>query len=417
MAHHGAGQVAVGPPPNAHRLVAALQRQNLSAFTERCFYELNSGQQFHYNWHLDALAWHLSEVAAGRIKRLVITVPPRSLKSMTASVSFPAWLLGHKPERRIICASYGQDLSIDHSNSFRKILKTSWYQELFPTTLINPVKDTESELQTTRTGYRLSTTVGGALTGRGGSIIIIDDPMKAGDANSEAARLRVNRWFDETVLSRLDNKKNDAIIVVMQRLHVDDLAGHVLAKGNWIHLNLPAVADDPMRIQTGPKRFYDRAAGELLQPERENEAVLQEMKTGLGSASYSAQYQQQPVQPGGDMVKWKWFRTYSAAPTKETYKEKVVQSWDTASKVTELADFSVGITAILRDETFYILDVVRVKLEYPELRRRIISEHKRWKVDKLLIEDKASGTGLIQDLKRDHIHAITIKPEVFLSNR
>lgn len=249
------------------------------------------------------------------------------------------------------------------------------------------------------------------MTGRGGSIVIIDDPMKAGDANSEAARTRVNRWFDETVLSRLDNKKNDAIIIVMQRLHVNDLAGHVLAKGNWTHLNLPAVAEDPMHVQTGPHRFHNRQAGELLQPDRENESVLDEMKRGLGSAAFSAQYQQRPVLPGGNMVKWKWFRTYPAAPEKETYSDTIVQSWDAASKATELADYSVGITALLRDETFYILDVVRVRLEYPELKRRIISEHKRWKVDKLLIEDKASGTGLIQELKRDSIYAITIKPE------
>lgn len=152
MDRQAAAPVTNSSQLDAKRLLAAIQRQNLSAFTERCFYELNAGQKFYHNWHIDALSWHLSEVAAGRIKRLVITLPPRSLKSLTASVSFPAWLLGHKPERRIICASYGQDLTIEHANGFRKILKTNWYQELFPTTLINPRKDTETELQTTRTG-------------------------------------------------------------------------------------------------------------------------------------------------------------------------------------------------------------------------------------------------------------------------
>ncbi|MEM8749794.1 MAG: phage terminase large subunit [Pseudomonadota bacterium] len=394
-----------------HRLAAAIQRQNLGAFIERCFYELNAGQAFHHNWHLEAIAYHLAQVANGTIKRLVITLPPRSLKSLSASVAFPAWLLGHQPERRIICASYGQDLSIEYSNSFRSILKTNWYRHLFPTTRIDPRKDTETEMRTTRKGYRLSTTVGGALTGRGGSIIIIDDPMKAADASSEAARNRVNRWFDETVLSRLDNKKQDAIIVVMQRLHVDDLAGHVLAKGNWTHLNLPAMADVSMRIPIGPDRFHNRTIGDLLQPQRENEEALAELKTGLGSAAFSAQYQQQPVPPGGNMIKWDWFRRTPLLPSKSSYRDKIIQSWDTASKATELSDYSVGITALLRDKTFYILDVVRIRSEYPSLKSRIAREYDRWKADTLLIEDKGSGMSLIQDLKVDGIRALPIKPE------
>ena len=393
-----------------HRLLEALLRQNLGAFTERCFNEISPAQSYAHNWHLDALAFHLSEVAAGRIKRLLITLPPRSLKSISASVAFPAWLLGHDPSRRIVCVSYARDLTVAHANSCRAVMRAPWYKALFPLTRIDPAKDTETEIRTTGHGYRLATTVGGTLTGRGGSIVIIDDPMKAADAASDLARQKVNVWFDETLLSRLDNKKEDTIILVMQRLHVDDLAGHVLNQGDWIHLDLPAIAESPARIHTGPGRFYDRSIGEALHSAREPISELQKLKLAMGSAAFSAQYQQAPVPPGGHMVQWSWFGVYQDFPAR-CRGERIVQSWDTASKATELSDYSVGITAQIGREAVHILDLVRERLDYPSLKRRIVVEKQRWKADDLLIEDKGSGTSLIQDLKRDRCYAIAIRPE------
>jgi hypothetical protein len=153
--------------------------------------------------------------------------------------------------------SYASELAVAHANSFRAIVNTRWYQDLFPGMRVDPRKDTETEVRTTQGGFRLTTTVGGSLTGRGGSIIIIiDDPIKAADAQSEAARTKVNTWFDETLQSRLDNKKTDAIILVMQRLHVDDLAGHVLRAGGWTHLDLPAISEHPQEVRLGPDRFH-----------------------------------------------------------------------------------------------------------------------------------------------------------------
>jgi predicted phage terminase large subunit-like protein len=226
----------------------------------------------------------------------------------------------------------------------------------------------------------------------------------------KSARGNVNIWFDETLLSRLDNKAEDAIIIVMQRLHVDDLAGHVLRHGNWTHLNLPAIAEVGDHIPIGPDETYYRKAGELLQPEREPSHVLQVLKTSMGSAAFSAQYQQQPVPPGDNMIQWKWFQTYKTQPDKETYTDKIVQSWDTASKATQLSDYSVGITALMKDDKFYILDVVRERLEYPALKKRIIYERNRWDAEDVLIEDKGSGMGLIQDLKYDNLYPIAISP-------
>lgn len=217
--------------PSPQRLLQALLRQNLGAFAERCFYEIGSSGRYEHNWHLDAICHHLNQVAIGECKRLVITLPPRSLKSLYASIAFPAWMLGHDPKRRIICISYGRNLGTTHANSFRQVVQAHWYRNLFPLMQVDRRKNTEEEVRTTQGGYRMMATVGGALTGRGGSIVIIDDAMKAEDARSDTQRGNVNTWFNETLLSRLDDKRNDAIILVMQRLHVDDLVGHALKAG------------------------------------------------------------------------------------------------------------------------------------------------------------------------------------------
>ena len=394
---------------NIKRILDAHYRKDLALFTERCFYEANAGMPFDHNWHFDAIAHELKQVMDGKVRRLLITMPPRSLKSHSASVAFPAWILGHNPSKRIVCISYANDLAVELSNKTRKILEASWFKSLFPAMRIDPRKDTETEVRTVKGGYRLSTTIGGSLTGRGGSIFIIDDPMKAADAMSDTARNKVNTWFNQTLMSRLDNKKEDAIIIVMQRLHVDDLAGHVLKQGGWRHLNLPAICEEKVTIQTGENTFYEREAGELLHPSREPQYILDETKEILGSAAFSAQFLQQPVPADGNMVSWQWFNRYISLPEK-TYSDKIVQSWDTASKSHELADYSSCVTAFVGKNDIYILDIFKGRLDYPELKKKIISMRKQYKATTLLIEDKGSGTGLIADLKTDGVRSIGINP-------
>ncbi len=399
-----------GDSVSLKRTLQALMRQDLGAFTQKCFHEVGSSGQYLHNWHLDALAHHLAMVAQGRCQRLVITLPPRSLKSLSASIAFPAWLLGHAPNRRVICVSYGRSLTTNNSNSFRRIIKAHWYQELFPLMRIDPRKDTEDEVRTTLGGYRLNATVGGALTGRGGSIVIVDDPIKASDAYSETTRKNVNSWFDETVLSRLDDKRTGAIVIVMQRLHVDDLVGHVLKKGDWTHLDLSAIAGEDMDVPLGGGRYHRRKAGDLLHLEREPQSVLDALREAMGSAVFSAQYLQRPVPTDGNLVKWDWFRRWRTLPDPD-YKRRIVQSWDTASKATELNDYSVGITAMVERNEIHIIDVVRARLEYPALKKRILQEMQHWRAEKVLIEDAGSGTSLVQDLRRDGVFAVAIKPE------
>jgi hypothetical protein len=225
-------------------LLRALQRRDLMTFIHRTFLAVAPGEPYQHNWHIEA-AYRLMECLEGRCRRLIITVPPRSLKSIVCSVALPAFALGLDPTQRIICCSYAQELAAKHARDCRAVIESPWYREVFPRTRIDPRKNTEGEFETTAKGFRLATSVGGTLTGRGGRLIILDDPMKPGDAYSELKSEAVHHWYETTLLSRLDSKAEDVIILVMQRLHVADLVGYILDKepGRWTLLTLPAVAE------------------------------------------------------------------------------------------------------------------------------------------------------------------------------
>ena len=287
------------------------------------------------------------------------------MKSICASVAFPAFVLGHDPTRRIICVSYSEGLARKHANDFRAVMRSPLYMRLFPGARISAAKDTELEAMTTARGYRYATSVGGTLTGRGGNLLIIDDPMKPQDAHSDSARETLKQWYANTLLPRLDSKAEDAIIVVMQRLHVDDLIGHLLEQGGWSELNLPAIAEAEQIVPLGQGRHHRRKIGELLHPEREPKSVLDELKRSMGSADFAAQYQQEPIPAGGNLIKWSWFTPYDEPPPEWERGDKLIVSWDTAMSAGELCDYSACVVLQVRDEAACVLDVVRERLDYP----------------------------------------------------
>jgi len=215
---------------------------------------LSPGEPLLMNWHIEAMAYRLEQVRRGEITRLIINLPPRYLKSLVTSVAFPAFVLGHDPTKRLVGVSYGSDLAVKHGNDCRTVISAPRYKSIFPGLQISPTKNTELEIATTWNGCRLATSINGSLAGRGGHIMIIDDPLKPSDACSDAKRDHVNTWFKNTLYSRLDGKRKGAIIIVMQRLHDDDLCGFLL-KGShdWVVLNLPAIAlkDEPIPIGDG----------------------------------------------------------------------------------------------------------------------------------------------------------------------
>src|SRR5438067_7965008 len=236
------------------RVLDSLLRSDFPSFIHKCFLELSSGTTYLPNWHIQAMAYELDRCRTGENKRLIITVPPRSLKSLCTSIAFPAFLLGHAPTQRTINASYSQELAAKFAAGFRQIVNSDWYRRIFPAMLAG--RDTEGEFETTRGGGRVAISIGGSMTGRGGNFIVIDDPLKAEEASSRSARDRVNDYYKTTLYSRLDSKRDGVIILIMQRLHEEDLVGQLLKEGGWRHLDLPAIATDEQRIQVAPDRWY-----------------------------------------------------------------------------------------------------------------------------------------------------------------
>lgn len=398
------------------RFLQAVQRSDFYSYLRSIFPIVSGGAKMLPNWHLDAVTHALERVRRGELTRLAIVMPPRSLKSICASVAFPSYVLGHDPAARCVCVSYADSLSRKHANDCRMLMKHPFYRTLFPGTRISTTKDTEYEMATTLGGFRLATSVGGTLTGRGGDYIIIDDPIKPQDAQSEAAREHAKHWYGNTLISRLDNKMTGAIILVMQRLHVDDLVGHILEQGGFEILELPAIAEYDSIIRLGMNRVYHRKRGELLHPAREPLSALNELKREMGSATFAAQYQQCPVPPGGDMIKWHWFSVYETPllPLPLQAYDRVIVSWDTAMSKHELADYSACVVLGVRGESWDILEVIRARLDYPDLKRLVLKTHERFRHSQsysLIIENKGSGQSLIQDLKGQGLYPVAIDPE------
>jgi predicted phage terminase large subunit-like protein len=266
---------------------------------------------------------------------------------------------------------------------------------------MRPKKDSGSELVTTAGGSRYATSVGGTLTGRGADLIIVDDPLKAEDAMSEPARRRVIDWYGGTLVSRLNDKEKGPIVVVMQRLHENDLAGHLLlGQGGWHHLDLPAIAIEGSVIPIGDGKLFTRRQGEVLHAERESHAVLEQIKAEIGSLMFSAQYQQRPVPLEGNLVKRHWFRFYDQPP-RPGPGDLVVQSWDIAMMTGEANDYSVCTTWRMVKADYYLIDVFRGRLQYPDLRRKIAILVAQYGTETILIERAGPGLTLLQDLRSD----------------
>jgi predicted phage terminase large subunit-like protein len=393
-------------------MYADLLRYDLYAFIHRSFLELEQSK-FHLNWHLEVLAAKLEDVRLGRCKRLIINVPPRHLKSHAISIAFAAWLLGHDPTKKILSVTYAQDLSDNLARRSRTLMTSGFYEALFDTRL-SKERGAVSDFETTSGGYRLSTSIGGVLTGRGADIIIIDDPLKADDALSEPRRRSVNDWYDNTLRSRLNSQEDGAIIIVMQRLHADDLVAHVQQNETWDVLSFPALAerDETYDIVTpyGRKQFQ-RKEGEILQPTLLSPTTLEIHRRAMTEYNFVAQYQQNPQPPSGIIVKREWLRFYGLSELPEKF-DVVVQSWDTANKDSELANFSVCTTWGLKDDHIYLLNVFRRKLNFPQLKRSVCELADLYHADVVLVEDKASGTSLIQQLRADGFSKVEAAPSL-----
>jgi predicted phage terminase large subunit-like protein len=381
-------------------MLSAARRQHFLLFVMKCFETLHPGAPpLQPAWYLKAICHALVEVHHGHEQRLVITVPPRHLNSITASVAYVAWLLGHVSNARIMVASYSQDLARQHSNHTRTIMESDWYKRDFPATRISDRGNRALELETTAGGVRKAVSVGGSVTGFGADLIIVDDCMKADEARSPTVRQELRNWYDNTLLTRLNDKASGKIISIQQRLHEDDLPAYLLEK-DYRHLNLPAIATRREQIPIAPARLYLREVGDLLDPLREDQATLEQLRRDLGPVAFSSQYQQEPITAEGNMLRPEWFGSYDEPLPRERYL-KVVQSWDTGMTSQPTSDWSVCTTWGFERESckWHLLDVFRKRLDFPDLRRAVLDLRARYKADKVIMEKAGSGYALYQDLR------------------
>lgn len=392
------------------RLLDAILRNDFASFINKVFLTINPGISYKPNWHIELIADYLIAVQNRQIKRLIINMPPRGLKSVCVSVAWPAWILGIDPSKRIMAASYSQMLSIKHSMDCRLVVSSDWYKRVFPQTVISKAHNQKSKFLTSKNGFRFATSVGGSATGEGGDFLVIDDPHNPLHIASVRMRSRVIEWFEQTFVTRLNDQQNGAIVLVMQRLHTEDLSGYLLSCGNgWEILKIPAKAPNN-RIFNINQKQYKFLEGNLLHQGRDSAEYLVKLQQEIGVSTFAAQYMQEPIPMNSALLNIEDVSFYDQIPNNFEY---FIQSWDTAIKTSEISDYSVCTCYGIIGKTYYLILLFRAKLTYPELKRQVIELSKKYKPQSILIEDRASGQQIIQDMRFEGANNIVaIKPKL-----
>jgi len=330
----------------------------------------------------------LEAVERGDIRRLMIFMPPRHGKSLLGTQIFPAWFLGRHPDRSIITASYGQELADDFGRWVRNMVNDPMHRAIFPECRLADDATSMRRFSTTAGGSYYAVGRGGPITGRGAHLLMIDDPLKdAEEARSEVIRRVLHEWFLSVAYTRL--QPGGAIVLISTLWHEDDLAGRLLREDpkGWDVLSVAAIAEVDESF---------RRAGDALWREKFPLEELEETRAVIGSAAFESLYQQRPSAAEGAIFKREWWRYYREPPPFK----RIIQSWDTAFKTGAENDFSACTTWGVADNGhYYLLWFWRGKVEFPELKRRMIWLAQEWNPVQILIEDKASGQSLIQELK------------------
>jgi predicted phage terminase large subunit-like protein len=404
-------------------------RRRLPVFVREAW-PLVEPRPFVDGWHIGAICEHLEAVSAGEIRRLIINVPPRSTKSLTVAVFWPAWEWLSSGEARWLFASYSDRLATKHSVQCRRLVQTRglrtagadvpWIRRVGYRGLLELLgedweltgdQNLKTVFENTAAGYRIATSVGGTATGDGGDRLVIDDPLKAEDARSALVREGANDWFDETWSTRLNDPVRSAHVLIMQRLHERDLTGHLLEKGGFEHLCLPAEfepshpfvwPDDP-RVEEGA----------LLDPVRLPATRLAELKRDLGSYGYAGQMQQRPAPADGGTFKRHWWRRWTVAALPPVW-ERVIASWDMRFSDSQAASTSyvVGQVWGCWAADRYLLGQIRDRLSFTET-LRAVQALAAWRpdADAKLVERKANGAAVIDTLRSKVGGLIPIEPE------
>lgn len=359
--------------------------------------------------YLLALIEAVRPLVEGRPTRLILNAPPRSLKSMIVSVALPAFLLGRRPNMKIMVCSYAETLATELHQQFQAIVRHPDCQAAFPD-LVGMRTDRLDRFTTRKGGSRMALSVGGAGTGFGADLIIIDDPMKGADAGSQAKRDEVFAWYRQVVASRSNTPAAAQIVIVTQRLHADDLCGRLLDQGGWDRLSLPARFAETTTVPISAAKAHTFKTGDLLSPVQLPASYLETQARDLGTYAFSAQYLQEPVPEGGNLFKREWLRSYEKLPDRSF--GEVIVSWDVGAGDGPGNDYSAVVTALVVNNTCYVVDVQRRRLRFPDLVKWVKAHADEVGARRVLIESASSGIGLIQELT-DHsrLDVIPIQPK------
>jgi len=387
--------IAVTKIPRRADVVGELCRRNLSDFIKHAWHIIEPATEYRHNWHIELLCEHLAQVPE-QTRRLIINVPPRQMKSILVSVMWPCWLWLRQPSLRMVFCSYSDGLSTKHSVDRRTIIESEWYQRIWRG--VKLAGTTKAEVHNTARGVMTATSVGGTLTGKGGDIIVIDDPMDPKRALSNAERESANRWIDLTLTTRLNNPKTGAIVLIMQRLHTDDTTGHLLQRGEWEHVVVPSPASEDTEYRFPVSgRVVKRVAGQPMWPEREDVDDLEAKRRSMGRWGFSGQYEQRPSPLGGGIIKRDWFKYYDRLDIDMV--PRIVQSWDMTFKQ-EGTSYVCGQVWGADGPKRYLLDRVRRRMGFVETTQAVLDAVKRWpRTQCVLVEDKANGPAVIDMLR------------------
>lgn len=380
-------------------VLAAILKRSLYAFVCQAFDREVAEGGLRPTQAIRLICETLQEITEGEVRRQIINLPPRTLKSFICSICFPAWLLGLDPTTKIILISHDKNLVHTLAYQCRKIIESKWYQEAFPGTSLQSDFSGTLHFKTTAGGGVLATSVGSGLTGHGGDWIIVDDPIDASDAYSPVERENVNSLFDIKIASRLDNRSEGRILIVMQRLHPDDLCGHLQGRTSFRHLIVPLVAETET-VYRARQFEWRRPAGDLLDPLSYSAKEVEVLRQEQPAHVFQAQYQQAPILLDSGIVKAEWFGRYDNISANA---HQVVFSCDFGQTTGETSSYSCVLVIRTDGVNHYLVHVLRKRAAFADLQRDLLRLSSLYRPNTILIENTALGTAMISALREQSL--------------
>jgi predicted phage terminase large subunit-like protein len=371
--------------------IKALLASDFHSFAEMAFTAMNPSGPWEDSWHLEAISEFIQALELGVLptRKLVINLPPRSLKTFIACIAYPAWALGRAPHTKFIVASYSFTLAKQSSALCRDLLQSDFYRSVFPNTILSQTQREKHYWTTTQGGQYYAVSSLGTIAGIGCDTLLLDDPVKPMEAFSPTIRNSTNENIRGTLFSRFNDPRKGKFLLIMQRVHEDDPTGNLMRDGGYTHLKLPAETKTPIDIQLQypdkplPLKWH-MDANSLLFPQRLTRKILDELRLNMSDLHYQGQYLQEPVPAGGGEFKHHWYQFYRAGSIKPKEMNIVILvdpagGEELNKKKKKLTDWTaLVVVGLANDNNYYLLDIVRDRLNPTERVHMLFYLHRKW---------------------------------------